>query len=263
MCPGTFHADGYGFDVTFDVGVVRRKVGGRTTSMFDITFIALGERADERVKNMFIALRENADGGLVKNAFQVKNIVKPPDLSLISRPGLLRLALKAAAIKGVAYPLGWTTDLQGKYITTLKAGDSPPTGNVKIYGAILTRSQSTGKITVALDPSPEVKVKSGGDNIDENSMRDLIGQVHVGRPKLRGSMTDPKVLKLVAKYYRYGEHRLGREAGESLPAYVLRRLLEHDIVQSESWVRQVGVAARKAGYLEQGKRNKPTAKDKR
>jgi len=244
MCPGTFHADGYGFDVTFDIGVVRRKVGKRITSVFDITFIALGERAD---------------------GDQVKNMVKPPDLSLISRSGLLRLALKAGAIVGVAYPPGWTTDLRGKYITTLKDGDTQP-GNSVLYGLQSVTRSRRGVIVdriVTLESSPDVKVKSAGGDIDEQYMRDLIGQVHVGRHKERGSMTDRQVLKLVAKYYSDGERGLRREAGEKLPAYVQRRLLERDIVQSESWVRQVGVNARKAGYLTTGKRNKSTTKDKR
>jgi len=243
MCPGTFHADGYGFDVTFDVGVVRRKVGKRITSMFDITFIALGERA----------------GG------QVKNMVKPPDLSMISRPGLLRLALKAAAIVGVAYPPGWTTDLRGKYITRLKDGDSRPPGNCVVFGTtdVRTRSQSTGEILVSLVSSPEVIVqsKAGGD-IDEQYMRNLIGQVRVGRHKERGSMTDPQVLKLVANLYV--AYETAKEAqGMGQPEYARQQLEKRGIYKSESWVRSVAVAARKNGDLKQGKRNKSTAKDKR
>lgn len=242
MCPATFRADGYGFDVTFDVGVVRRKVSGRTTSILDITFIALGEHADNE---------------------QFKIMVKPPDLSLISRPGLLRLALKAAAIVGVAYPPGWTTDLQGKYLTTLKNGDSLPTGKHLVYGLTgdETRSKETGKILVALMPSPEVVMKSAGGKIDEQSMRDVIGLVRGGRHKEGGSMTDPEVLKLVAKFYV--DYETDRPQGIGQPEYVRQKLEQGGICKSESWVRQVAVAARKAKILKQGKRNKPTAKEKK
>jgi len=95
---------------------------------------------------------------------------------------------------------------------------------------------------------------SAGGDADETWVRILLGQQTPGRRRTPGSMTDPKILKQVARLYEEAETK--RTIGQSRPAYVQQRLIERNQHASESWVRAVGVNARNAGFLKLGQRSR-------
>jgi len=228
--PAKFRAYGYGVDVFFQVGVVNidRK------SRFAITQISIGRNLDE------------SDPWIVSD---------PVELSTISIPGLLRLAIQASQCVGIAYPPGWCVDIDTrKHLGTFSSGQYLLEGvkNVQCYGGLIKRDPDNGRLFVyGLSPVPDVILWDIGGKIDAQTERELLGLKASGRKQERGSMTDPKVLKLVAKLYTQAEK--GTD-GLSKPVYVQRELVKYGKHVSESWVRQVGVNARKAGLLKTGNR---------
>jgi hypothetical protein len=83
-------------------------------------------------------------------------------------------------------------------------------------------------------------------------VRHLTGKAPTGRKKERDSMTDPKVLKIVAKLYTEAES--GTD-GLGKPEWVREQLkIRYGIFKGESWVRAVGKNARDAGLLKYGRR---------
>jgi len=241
MCPASFSAHGFGFDVYFDVGVVRKSVRGRETDAFGITKLTLGTGND------------HGRGTDI-------------DSKQIFPKQLLRLALQASACVAVAYPAGWTVDMTtGEHIATLKSNDEL-IGNTITYG-ITTKKLSRTKRVSSRDPltsgltydvecraveyltGTEVVLQSVGRQINHAELNNLVGNISRGKG-VDGSMSDPKILKLVAKLYA-NELPIGQR---SRVEYVVKQLQAHSIYKSASWVRQVAVAARKSGDLKQGKR---------
>lgn len=233
LTPGTFRADGFGVEVLFQVGIVKHVAKGRTGKL-DITHIEVGLK--------------HVDG----EAWQVG---KPVGIDDLSRPGLLRLAIQASRCVGMAFPIGWIIDGDGESLGQYAVGDLLPIGSwigygirkVKVVDSI-TRQQEL----VEVDTVCEVVLWDSGEVLNETAVRLLTGGKQAGRKQERGSASDPKVLRIVAKLYNEAHHNSN---GLRIPEYVRRELLEkHGISNGESWVRSMGVRARKEGLLKQGKR---------
>jgi hypothetical protein len=226
MLPALFKADGFDFEVQFRVTMLKVT---QTQSRFAVTDIHLnGIKTDRAV---------------------------PVDSSIVYPNMLLRLAIRASAVTGIAYPAGWTIDaITGEYLTTLKVGDEQPI-NTTAHG-VNTTSKTTavsvsrsfsgnpnlprprGRIVVALT-EPAVFVHKVGREVDHAELNNLIGKVQ--KPKASSdSMTDPKVQQIVAKLYALPvpDHYT------SQVEYVRSELTKHGIYKSESWVRQTVRLAR-------------------
>jgi hypothetical protein len=230
LTPGTFVADGFGIPVQFQVGVVTHKAKGRTAKL-EITHLEIGTRHEPGTR---------------------WEAAPPIRLDALSQAALLRLAIQAARCVGMAFPPGWTVDAEHKPLGILREGDSVPSlSYVKVYGCRIARG-----VVAKLDNKPEIVLWDSGDATDLASsvMRDLLGQRPAGRRRSAESMTDPKVLKRVAALYRRAEKE--GTGGLPKPEWVRQQLATGDspIHKSESWVRAVGVKARKAGLLDTGKR---------
>lgn len=232
LTPGTFRADGFGVEVLFQVGIVKHVAKGRTGKL-DITHIEVGSK--------------HVDG----EAWQVS---KPVGIDDLSRPGLLRLAIQASRCVGMAFPIGWTVDANGKPLGCFTTGDVLPNIDHKSYGvrSVRTDPKTRQRIVDKVDTRCEVELWDAGEVLNESAVRFLTGGKQAGRKQERGSMSDPKVLRIVAKLYNEANHN---SDGLRIPEYVRRELLaRHGISNGESWVRSMGVRARKEGLLKQGKR---------
>ena len=233
LTPGTFRADGFGVEVLFQVGIVKHVAKGRTGKL-GVTHIEVGSK--------------HIDG----EAWQVS---KPVALEELSRPGLLRLAIQASRCVGMAFPIGWIIDADGESLGQFAVGDLLPIGSWIGYGIRKVKvadPKTRQQELVEVDTVCEVVLWDSGEVLNESAVRFLIGGKQAGRKQERGSMSDPKVLRIVAKLYKEANHNSG---GLGIPQYVRRELLaRYGISNGESWVRGMGVKARKAGLLEQGKR---------
>ena len=232
LTPGTFRADGFGVEVLFQVGIVKHVAKGRTGKL-GVTHIEVGSK--------------HIDG----EAWQVS---KPVALEELSRPGLLRLAIQASRCVGMAFPIGWTVDAKGKPLGCFTTGDVLPNIDHKSYGvrSVRTDPKTRQRLVEKVDTICEVELWDAGEVLNETAVRFLTGGKQAGRKQERGSMSDPKVLRIVANLYKEANHN---SDGLRIPEYVRRELLaRHGISNGESWVRSMGVKARKAGLLEQGKR---------
>ena len=241
MCPATFTATGFGFDVVFDVGFVKRQLKHRELNAFGITRIQLGTVSDEKFK---------------------------PAVDPISvyAPMLLRLALQASAVTAIAYPAGWTVDLvENKYLTTLKVGDRL-IDNTVTYGVKTKREEREVRRRFSKNPERqrvwtervpvvgeltgvEVLLQSVGRKINRAELNMLVGN-ETGRSRRAESMHDPKVLARVAILYDV-ELPIGER---SRVEYVRSQLATYGIHKSASWVRQVAQLARDEGILTTGRR---------
>ena len=232
LTPGTFRVDGFGVEVIIQVGIVKHVAKGRTGKL-DITHIEVGSK--------------HVDG----EAWQVSKAV---DLKALSTSGLLRLAIQASRCVGMAFPIGWTVDAKGKPLGIFGAGDVLPSVDHVAYGlrSVRTDPKTRQRTADKLDTVCEIVLWDAGEALTDSTVRHLIGSKPVGRKQERGSMSDPTVLRKVAKLYKEAHHN---SDGLRIPEYVRRELLKrHGISNSESWVRSMGVRARKAGLLDLGKR---------
>ena len=232
LTPGTFRADGFGVEVLFQVGIVKHVAKGRTGKL-DITHIEVGSK--------------HIDG----EAWQVS---KPVVIDDLSRSGLLRLAIQASRCVGMAFPIGWTVDAKGKPLGCFTTGDVLPNIDHKSYGvrSVRTDPKTRQRLVEKVDTICEVELWDAGEVLNETAVRFLTGGKQAGRKQERGSMSDPKVLRIVADLYKEANHN---SDGLRIPEYVRRELLaRHGISNGESWVRSMGVRARKEGLLKQGKR---------
>jgi len=242
MCPATFTATGFGFDVVFDVNFVKRQLKHKELNAFGITRLQLGTVSDAKFK---------------------------PAVDPISvyAPMLLRLALQASAVTAIAYPAGWTVDLKtGKHLTTLKVGDMLISDTVT-YGIKSRREERevrrrffknpkqqrvwTQRVPVVSElTGVEVLLKSVGRKVDRAELNMLVGN-ETGRSRRAEPMSDPKVLQLVASLYE-AELPIGER---SRVEYVRSQLATHGFPYSASWVRQVAQLARDKGILKTGRRS--------
>lgn len=227
LTPGTFEAVGFGVPVTFQVGIVKHAAKGRKHQL-GITQLEVGAK--------------NEPG----SAWDMNPAV---DLDALSVPALLRMAIQASRCVGMAFPVGWTVDTDFKPLGVLHVGDAIPKNASKTWGA----TPRQGRIA-SVDERCEVELWDAGEvePLDDKTVRHLTGKAPTGRKKERGSMTDPKVLKIVAKLYTEAER--GTD-GIPKPLWVRQELIaRHGLTYSESWVRAVGKKARDAGILKTGRR---------
>ena len=224
MLPALFKADGFDFEVQFEVTMLKVT---QKQSRFAVTSIHLNGLT--------------TDGAV------------PVDSSIVYPQMLLRLAIRASAVVGIAYPAGWTIDaITGKYISTLKVGDEQPL-NSTCHGVKTTMKAGRRLEIVALTNS-DVLVHQIGREIDYAEINNLVGKVQKIRKNSSESMSNPKTQQLVAELYalpvpaRY----------KSQVQYVNTELAKHKIFNGESWVRQTAAKAREAGFF-----NKATKTTKR
>ena len=222
MLPALFKADGFDFEVQFRVTMLKVT---QKQSRFAVTDIHLmGLTANHAV---------------------------PVDSSIVYPQMLLRLAIRASAVTGIAYPAGWTTDLEGNYLTTLEVGDEQPPNTV-VHGVKTKREQRSERRISSRDPKqsrwigelenylwiteltePEVFIHGVGREIDHAELNNLIGKVQ--KPKASSdSMSNPKTQKLVAQLYTLPIP----DEYTSQVEYVRSELAKRGIHYGESWVRQ-------------------------
>jgi len=227
LTPGNFEAVGFGVPVMFQVGIVKHAAKGRTGKL-GITHIEIGAK--------------NEPGSTWESSSAV-------DLDALSSPALLRMAIQASRCVGMAFPVGWTVDTDFKPLGVLRVGDAIPKNASKTWGA----TPRQGRIA-SVDERCEIELWDAGEveALDDKTVRQLTGKEPTGRKKERDSMTDPKVLKIVAKLYKEAEK--GTD-GLPKPEWVREQLkIRYGMFKGESWVRAVGVNARKAGLLKSGRR---------
>lgn len=250
MCPATFAAHGFGFDVVFDVGFVKRKLKHKELNAFGITRLQLGTTDSDA---------------------KYKTAVDP---ITVYAPMLLRLALQASAVTAIAYPAGWTINrIDGKYLTTLKCGDKliPDTTTYGVktkreereVGRRFSKNPKYRRVYTKIVPvvseltGVETLLKSVGRKVSRSEHNMLVGN-ETGRTRRDASMFDREVLKLVAKLYVV-ELPIGER---SRVEYVRSQLHAHGIYKSASWVRQVAGKARDEGILKTGRRPKQKGRTK-
>lgn len=235
LTPGNFEAVGFGIPVMFQVGIVKHTAKGRTGKL-GITHIEIGAK--------------NEHG----SAWATSPAV---DLDALSVPALLRMAIQASRCVGMTFPVGWINDSNGKALGQFAVGDLLPVGSWIGYGIRKTKvvdPKTKQHQLVEVDTRCEVVLWDAGEveALNDKHVRHLTGKAPAGRKKERGSMTDPKVLKIVAKLYAEAER--GTD-GLGKPAWVRQQLIaRHGLTYSESWVRSVGKKARDAGLLKTGRR---------
>ena len=241
MLPALFKADGFDFDVQFRVTMLKVT---QKQSRFAVTDIQLNGLT--------------TDGAV------------PVDSSIVYPQMLLRLAIRASAVTGIAYPAGWTTDLEGNYLTTLKVGHEQPYNTV-VHGVKTELKQKVRRRSVRnhniedQKPSrligksnyyryiteltePELFIHAVGREIDHAELNNLIGKVQ--KPKASNdSMTDPKVQQIVAKLYALPVP----DRYTSQVEYVRSELTKHGIYKSGSWVRQTKRKATESTKRKQAK----------
>jgi hypothetical protein len=233
LTPGNFEAIGFGVPVIFQVGIVEHSTTGRTGKL-DLTHIEIGSR----------------------NEGNEWNLSTPVELDAISSRGLLRMAIQASRCVGMAFPVGWAIDTNGKPLGALQVGDAIPATVAKTWGIEkYERNTKTGvRVVAQLASTCEIELWDAGEveALNDKHVRHLTGKAPTGRKKQRGSMSDPKILKIVAKLYTEAEK--GTD-GLRKPEWVRQQLIaRHGLTYSESWVRSTGKNARDAGLLKYGRR---------
>lgn len=239
MLPALFKADGFDFEVQFKVTLLKIST---KQSRFAVTDIHLNGLTTDRAV--------------------------PVDSSIVYPQMLLRLAIRASAVTGIAYPSGWLIDaITGEYISTLKVGDEQPLNS--ICHGVETKSGKGIKRISSRDPKrsgveytprfvtkltePDVLVHQIGREIDHAELNDLIGKVQKPRDNSKQSGTNPKIQQLVAKLYALPVP----DQYKSQVEYVRSQLIQnHGIHNGESWVRQTASRARKSGLFQKPTKRK-------
>jgi hypothetical protein len=227
LTPGTFEAVGFGIPVTFQVGIVKHVAKGKKHQL-GITHVEIGAKHEP--------------GSEWEASPKVA-------LDAISYPALLRMAIQASRCVGMAFPVGWTVDKDLKPLGVLRVGDVVPDNARRLFGVRIQQRR-----IASVDERCDVELWDAGEvePLDDKTERHLTGKAPSGRKKERGSMTDPKVLKIVAKLYTEAEKD---SEVMSKPIWVQEQLkIRYGIFKGESWVRAVGKKARDAGYLKYGRR---------
>ena len=219
MLPALFKADGFGFKVLFKVTLLKIST---KQSRFAVTAIHLNGLTTNRV-----------------------------DSSIVYPQMLLRLAIRASAVTGIAYPAGWTIDaVTNKYIKTLKIGDEQPLNS--ICHGVRTRMKAGRRLEIVAFTNPDVLIHQIGREIDHAELNSLIGKVQKQRDS-SDSGTNPKIQQLVAKLYALSVP----DEYTSQVEYVRSQLAKnHGIHKGESWVRQTAARARKSGLFQKQTKRK-------
>lgn len=223
MLPALFKADGFDFEVQFKVTLLKIST---KQSRFAVTDIHLNGLTTDRAV--------------------------PVDSSIVYPQMLLRLAIRASAVTGIAYPSGWLIDaITGEYISTLKVGDEQPLNSI-CHGVRTTMKAGRRLEIVALTNS-DVLVHQIGREIDHAELNDLIGKVQKPRDNSKQSGTNPKIQQLVAKLYALPVP----DEYKSQVEYVRYQLTKnHGIHNGESWVRQTAAQAKKSGLFQKQTKRK-------
>ena len=221
MLPALFKADGFGFEVQFKVTLLKIST---KQSRFAVTDIHLNGLTTDRAI--------------------------PVDSSIVYPQMLLRLAIRASAVTGIAYPSGWTVDAwTGEYISTLKVGDEQPL-NSTCHG--VRTKMKAGRLEIVAFTNSDVLVHQIGRDIDHAELNNLIGKVQKPRDS-SDSGTNPKIQKLVAKLYALPVP----DEYTSQVEYVRSQLAKnHGIHKGESWVRQTAARAKKSGLFQKQTKRK-------
>jgi len=240
LLPATFRVDGFDFDLTYDVGYVedgkRRRYG--------VTRIIAG-RPDP-----VGTLRVPAKAGV--------------DVERVTEAALVRLALRASVVHGYAYRPGSVIDAAtNEVVGSLKVGDDVPSGSV-VVGIATKKGATPAATTVVFGQGVKVAALASrpvsrlthriDDNVDNADVRLLTGQRPPGRRRAEG--IDDADLRLIARLY---DAAYADPTVTDVPNAVRLRLIEETngrLYYGESWIRKQGVAARRRGYLKQGKRRK-------
>lgn len=222
MLPALFKADGFGFEVQFKVTLLKIST---KQSRFAVTDIHLNGLTTDRAI--------------------------PVDSSIVYPQMLLRLAIRASAVTGIAYPSGWTVDAwTGEYISTLKVGDEQPL-NSTCHG-VRTTMKAGRRLEIVAFTNSDVLVHQIGRDIDHAELNNLIGKVQKPRDS-SDSGTNPKIQKLVAKLYALPVP----DEYTSQVEYVRSQLAKnHGIHKGESWVRQTAARAKKSGLFQKQTKRK-------
>ena len=222
MLPALFKADGFGFEVQFKVTLLKIST---KQSRFAVTDIHLNGLTTDRAI--------------------------PVDSSIVYPQMLLRLAIRASAVTGIAYPSGWTVDAwTGEYISTLKVGDEQPL-NSTCHG-VRTTMKAGRRLEIVAFTNSDVLVHQIGRDIDHAELNNLIGKVQKPRDS-SDSGTNPKIQQLVAKLYALPVP----DEYTSQVEYVRSQLIKnHGIHNGESWVRQTAARAKKSGLFQKQTKRK-------
>ena len=240
LLPATFKVDGFDFDLTYDVGYVedgrRRRYG--------VTRIIAG-RPDP-----VGTLRVPAKAGV--------------DIERVTEAALVRLALRASVVHGYAYRPGSVIDeTTNEVVGSLNVGDDVPNGAV-VVGIATKKGATPGGTTVVFGANVKVTALASrpvsrlthriDDEVEDADVRLLTGQRPPGRRRAEG--IDDADLRLIARLY---DAAYADPTVTDVPNAVRLRLIQETngrLHYGESWIRKQGVAARRRGYLKQGKRRK-------
>lgn len=228
LIPATFTVEGLPFPLTYDVGYVNDGKRER----YGVT------RLDAGQVYSVSTLRQAAKAGV--------------NVERITESALVRIALEASKVGGFAYAPGSIIDPKTHEVTgRLKIGDVMPDGlstGVKV---------KHGRV-VSLELRPDTRLTHRVTSVDTAEVRLLRGQRQPGR-RASKPLKDAD-LKLIARLFDDGYND---PTVLNVPEYVRLRLIEKTkgrLAYGESWIRRQGVAARRKGYLKQGKRTKRKVK---
>lgn len=260
LLPATFRVDGLPYDLTYDVGLI---VDGKR-QRYGVTRFIAGTTIDP-----VATIRNPAAASVAVDG--------------VTEAALVRLALRATIVHGYAYEPGSVVDpATGDIVGKVKVGDAMPNGRVVMgvtTGSIVVKSKSGREIeritprrkeirkaemianigvavpVVALAERPVSVLRFRFDShVDDADLRLLTGRRPSGRP--RGEPITDDDLRLIADLYQdaYDDPTV-----TNVPDTVRLWLIaatDGRLTYGESWIRRQAVAARRAGYLKQGKRNK-------
>ena len=248
LLPASFHVEGLGFDLTYDVGYVK---DGKK-SRYGVTRIEAGQ------PNAIDTLRNPA--------------THPVNVERVTEAGLIRLALRASLVHGFAYKPGTVVDRESGEVTGMIGLLEFAPNGVPVIGVAITKDGRTDGVLVrhgestqvqAIGEKPVALLRSReSSTIPRGDERLLTGKRPPGRRTEELSDTD---LRLVARLYKKGYDdplvtSVPRWVANELALTTNGRLSYGGLPYSESWVRKKAVEARRRGFLKEGKRNKKGGK---
>lgn len=260
LLPATFRVDGLPYDLTYDVGLI----GDGKRQRYGVTRFIAGTALDP-----VATIRNPAASSVAVDG--------------VTEAALVRLALRATIVHGYAYEPGSVVDpTTGDIVGRVQVGDEMPNGGVVMgvtTGSVVVGQKSGREITTTVTRRMAIRKAENAsragvgsrvvalaerpvsvlrfrldDNVRDADRRLLTGQRPSGRP--RGKPISDDDLRLLARLY---DKAYADPTVTNVPDTVRLWLIAETngrLTYGESWIRRQAVAARKAGYLKQGKRNK-------
>jgi hypothetical protein len=259
LLPATFRVDGLTYDLTYDVGLI---VDGKR-QRYGVTRFIAGTTVDA-----VATIRNPAAASVAVDG--------------VTEAALVRLALRATIVHGYAYEPGSVVDpATGDIVGKVKVGDAMPAGVVMgvTTGSTVIGQKSGREITTTVTRRTTIRKAENGasvgagvrvvalaerpvsvlrfrfdSHVNDADLRLLTGRRPAGRP--RGEPITDADLRLLARLY---DKAYADPTVTNVPDTVRLWLIAETngrLTYGESWIRRQAVAARKAGYLKQGKRNK-------